>query len=49
MRAALELMLTDAAWRTACAEASWAAGQSLPRWQDTAHHVAEVLRRVQSV
>jgi glycosyltransferase involved in cell wall biosynthesis len=49
LRAALHRMLTDTACRTACAEASWAAGQRLPRWQDAARRVAEALRRVRSV
>jgi glycosyltransferase involved in cell wall biosynthesis len=43
LRAALHDMLSDAARRAVCAEASWAAGQLLPRWQQTAPHIAEVL------
>ena len=46
MRAALGLMLRDPARRTACAEASWAAGQVLPTWADTARRIAAVLARV---
>jgi glycosyltransferase involved in cell wall biosynthesis len=49
LRAALRRMLTDTAFRTACTRASWAAGQRLPRWQDTARRVAEALRRVRGV
>jgi glycosyltransferase involved in cell wall biosynthesis len=49
LRIALHRMLTDVACRTRCAEASWAAGQHLPRWHDTARHVVAVLRRVRSV
>jgi glycosyltransferase involved in cell wall biosynthesis len=43
LRAALHHMLSDAAWRAACAEASWAAGQRLPRWKQTTLGIAEVL------
>jgi hypothetical protein len=46
MRSALELMLRDPARRAACAEASWAAGQALPRWADTGCRIAAVLTRV---
>jgi glycosyltransferase involved in cell wall biosynthesis len=47
LRAALHQMLTDAARRTACADASWAASQRLPRWRDTARCITEVLDRFQ--
>jgi glycosyltransferase involved in cell wall biosynthesis len=46
LRAALHLMLTDAARRTVCAEASWAAGQLQPRWEQTAGCIADVLTSV---
>jgi glycosyltransferase involved in cell wall biosynthesis len=43
LREALRQMLGDAALRARCAEASWAEGQRLPRWQDTAARIAAVL------
>jgi glycosyltransferase involved in cell wall biosynthesis len=46
LQAALHLMLTDATRRTVCAEASWAAGQLLPRWEQTAGCIADVLTSV---
>lgn len=45
LRDALARMIADAALRGRCADASWAAGQSLPRWRDTASTIAAVLRR----
>jgi hypothetical protein len=45
LRAALHRMLTDAALRSRCAEASWAFGQTLPRWEETAGRIAAVLRQ----
>jgi glycosyltransferase involved in cell wall biosynthesis len=47
LRAALHQMLTDTACRTSCAGASWAAGQTLQRWPDTARRITEVLGRFQ--
>jgi glycosyltransferase involved in cell wall biosynthesis len=44
LRAALHQMLTDATCRAACAEASWSAGQRLPRWEQTARRIADVLK-----
>ena len=44
LAAALRRMITDEALRARCAEASWAAGQRLPRWSDTARIVAGALR-----
>ena len=44
LAAALRRMICDAELRRDCAEASWAAGQSLPRWADTARIVAQTLR-----
>jgi glycosyltransferase involved in cell wall biosynthesis len=46
LRAALHHMLRDPVTRAACAEGSWAAGQILPRWEQTARCVAEVLASV---
>jgi glycosyltransferase involved in cell wall biosynthesis len=46
MRAALARMLGDAALRQKIADASWRAGQSLPRWEDTARTIAAIIRRV---
>jgi glycosyltransferase involved in cell wall biosynthesis len=46
LRAALQRMLTDAACRRACANASWSAGQQLPRWQQTASRIGDVLKSV---
>jgi glycosyltransferase involved in cell wall biosynthesis len=46
LRAALREMITGAAVRDRCAEASWQAGQRLPRWEQTAEIVAGVLGRV---
>ena len=47
LRDALSRLLGDAALRARLAEASWAAGQALPSWDDTARIVADVLVRVQ--
>jgi glycosyltransferase involved in cell wall biosynthesis len=44
LRDALARMIADAALRRRCADASWAAGQSLPRWRDAAATIAGVLR-----
>jgi hypothetical protein len=44
LREALRRMIADPALRRDCAEKSWAAGQALPRWSDTAACVAEALR-----
>ena len=41
---ALRRMITDKALRESCADESWRAGQSLPRWADTARIVAKALR-----
>ena len=46
LREALHHMLSDPVRRAACAEGSWAAGQSLPRWEQTARRIAEVLALV---
>jgi len=46
LTAALTRAIGDAGLRRRLGEASWAAGQGLPRWQDTARQVASALRRV---
>ena len=46
--AALTRLMTDAALRSNLADASWAAGQKLPRWSDTARIIAGVIKDVAS-
>jgi glycosyltransferase involved in cell wall biosynthesis len=46
LAAAIERLLADPGLRTRLAEASWAAGQKLPRWEDTARTIAGVIKRV---
>jgi glycosyltransferase involved in cell wall biosynthesis len=48
LRAALRPLIADPAARAAFAEGSWAAGQALPRWHDTAARVAGVLKAIAS-
>jgi hypothetical protein len=43
---ALRQVIGDRRLRSSLAEAAWLAGQALPRWADTARHVAHVLRQV---
>ncbi len=45
---ALRRMIADRNLRRACAEASWAAGQALPRWSDTARRIAEAIEGIGS-
>jgi glycosyltransferase involved in cell wall biosynthesis len=44
LREALRRMIADPAARASYAEGSWAAGQALPRWDETAARVAGALR-----
>jgi glycosyltransferase involved in cell wall biosynthesis len=44
LRQALRNMIADEGLRRRCADASWSAGQSLPRWSETAGKVAAALR-----
>jgi glycosyltransferase involved in cell wall biosynthesis len=46
LREALRRMIADPALRRSLADGSWAAGQALPRWRDTAARVAEALKTV---
>jgi glycosyltransferase involved in cell wall biosynthesis len=43
---ALRRVIMDPALRARLAEASWTAGQALPRWSDTVGRIAAVLRKV---
>lgn len=44
LRDALQRAIEDDGLRAHLAEASWAAGQALPRWHDTARIIADVLK-----
>jgi glycosyltransferase involved in cell wall biosynthesis len=46
LSAAIGRLLRDATLRAHMADASWAAGQKLPRWEQTAQIIADVVRRV---
>jgi glycosyltransferase involved in cell wall biosynthesis len=46
LSAAIGRLLRDASLRAHMADASWAAGQKLPRWEQTAGTIADVVRRV---
>lgn len=46
LSAAIGRMLRDAALRAGMGDASWAAGQGLPRWEQTAQTIADVVRGV---
>lgn len=46
LREALRNLLGDAALRSTLAHASWAAGQALPAWEDTAGIIASVLMQM---
>jgi glycosyltransferase involved in cell wall biosynthesis len=43
---AVQRVLQDAGLRRRIADASWAAGQKLPRWEDTARIIAGVIKEV---
>jgi glycosyltransferase involved in cell wall biosynthesis len=43
---ALRTVLHNAALRTEMANASWCAGRALPKWEDTARIIADVIRKV---
>jgi glycosyltransferase involved in cell wall biosynthesis len=44
LRETLQRMIADPDARKTFAHGSWAAGQALPRWEDTAARVAETLK-----
>jgi glycosyltransferase involved in cell wall biosynthesis len=46
LSAAIGRLLRDPALRASMSDASWAAGQRLPRWEQTARTIADVVRRV---
>ena len=46
LRAALRLAIADASVRASLADSSWAAGQGLPRWSDSARRIAQALQSV---
>ena len=46
LSAAIGRLLRDATLRASMSEASWEAGQRLPRWEQTARTIADVMRRV---
>jgi glycosyltransferase involved in cell wall biosynthesis len=48
LSAAIGRLLDDQALRARMAEASWAAGQRLPRWQDTAQRIAILIQGLRS-
>ncbi len=46
LSAAIGRLLRDAALRASMGDASWAAAQNLPRWDQTARTIADVVRRI---
>jgi glycosyltransferase involved in cell wall biosynthesis len=46
LREALRRLISDASLRLQLADASWRAGQGLPRWEDAARILAEAVQRV---
>jgi glycosyltransferase involved in cell wall biosynthesis len=46
LSAAIRRLLDEPELRRRMAEASWAAGQKLPRWEDTAHTIAAVVKEL---
>ncbi|MFM9848815.1 MAG: glycosyltransferase family 4 protein [Hyphomicrobiaceae bacterium] len=46
LSAAIGQLLRDATLRASMGDASWSAGRSLPRWEQTARTIADVVRRV---
>lgn len=45
---ALRLLMQDAALRSRLSDGAWAHGQTLPRWEDTATIVAQVIKEISS-
>jgi hypothetical protein len=48
LQLAVRRLMDDDSLRKAIGEASWSAGQSLPRWSDTATRIAGVIREARA-
>jgi len=48
LQQALRRLVDDASLRKAIGDASWSAGQSLPRWSDTARMIADVIKEARA-
>jgi glycosyltransferase involved in cell wall biosynthesis len=46
LQRAIRRMIDDRALRGRLADAAWSAGQTLPRWSDTAERIAETIKEV---